>query len=67
MRIALICVALTQRALGMLTQRPECKSFMKNHSDLAGSFNLPGSGGYSSPKALAGLHTRSGVLIASAA
>ena len=52
---------LTQRAFGILNQTAGFQSFMKNHSDLAGLFSLPGSGGYGSPKALAGLQTRSGV------
>jgi hypothetical protein len=50
---------LTQRALGILNQSPRFQSFMKSHSDLAGLFSIPGGGGVSNPKALAGLQTRS--------
>lgn len=52
---------LTKRALGILNQTAGFQSFMKTHSDLATLFSLPGGGTPSSPKALAGLQTRSGV------
>lgn len=49
---------LTKRALSLLVQTPGFTSFMKTHSDLAGLFSLPGGGGTSNAKALAGLQTR---------
>ncbi|HZE85709.1 MAG TPA: hypothetical protein VE035_15435 [Puia sp.] len=50
---------LTKRALGLLNRMPVFQQFMKEHSDLAGLFSLPGSGGYGTPRVLAGLQTRS--------
>ena len=52
---------LTQKAMGILNQRPDFQSFMKSHSDLSGMFSLPGSIGSTSAKALAGLQTRTGI------
>lgn len=52
---------LTQKAMGMLNQRPDFQAFMKTHSDLSQLFSLPGSVGATSAKALAGLQTRSGI------
>ena len=47
---------LEQKALAALNQLPAFQSFMKEHSQLAGLFNLPGN--YGSSQALAGLQTR---------
>ncbi len=52
---------LTQRALGLLGQLPSFQQFMKSHSEIAGLFSLPGSGGSGGAKALAGLQTRASV------
>jgi len=48
--------ALEQKALSLLGQLPAFQIFMKNNSQLAGLFNLPGN--YGSPQGLAGLQTR---------
>lgn len=48
--------ALEKRALAMLNQVPAFQAFMKNNSQLAGLFNLPGN--YGTPQALQGLQTR---------
>jgi hypothetical protein len=45
-----------QKALQVLDQLPAFKDFMKNNSQLAGLFNIPGN--YGSPQALDGLQTR---------
>lgn len=45
-----------QKALAMLNKLPAFQTFMKNNSQLAGLFHLPGN--YDSPTALAGLQTR---------
>jgi hypothetical protein len=47
---------LEQKALFLLDQLPAFQQFMKNNSQLAGLFSLPGN--YGSPAALAGLQTR---------
>jgi hypothetical protein len=48
---------LEQRALGLLNQLPAFRDFMKEHSELAGLFRLPGS--YADPlQGLIGLQTR---------
>lgn len=47
---------LEQKALSLLDQLPAFQQFMKNNSQLAGLFNLPGN--YGDPAALAGLQTR---------
>jgi hypothetical protein len=48
--------ALTKKALAVLNQLTAFQVFMKNNSQLAGLFNLPGN--YGSPQGLAGLQTR---------
>ena len=50
---------LEQKALALLNKLPAFQSFMKNNSQLAGLFRLPGN--YGSSAALAGLQTRSQV------
>src|SRR5882757_1143844 len=45
-----------QKALSLLNQLPAFQSFMKNNSQLAGLFNLPGN--YGSAQGLVGLQTR---------
>ena len=45
-----------EKALLLLNQLPEFRTFMKEHSCLGGLFNLPG--GYGSSQALIGLQTR---------
>jgi len=47
---------LEQRALGVLDQLPVYKTFMKNNSQLAGLFGIPGN--YGSPSGILGLQTR---------
>ncbi|MBS1662275.1 MAG: hypothetical protein JST68_14620 [Bacteroidetes bacterium] len=47
---------LEQKALQLLNQLPAFQEFMKNNSQLAGLFRLPGS--YGTPAALTGLQTR---------
>jgi len=47
---------LEQKALSLLNQLPAFRQFMKNNSQLAGLFNLPGN--YGSPATLLGLQTR---------
>jgi hypothetical protein len=50
-----------RKALSLLNQLPAFKDFMKQHSQLAGLFNIPGN--YSDPQqSVAGLQTRSQVL-----
>src|ERR1700748_1730901 len=51
---------LTQKALSVLNQSPNFKSFMTTHSDLSSFFSLPG-GGMNGAQALAGLQTKSGI------
>jgi hypothetical protein len=50
---------LEQKALELLNKLPAFQSFMKNNSQLAGLFNVPGN--YGSSQALAGLQTRAQV------
>jgi len=47
---------LEQKALSLLNQLPAFQNFMKNNSQLAGLFNLPGN--YGSAQGLVGLQTR---------
>ncbi len=47
---------LIQKALTILNKLPAFQDFMKNNSQIAGLFNLPGN--YGSPQALEGLQTR---------
>ncbi|MDO6433304.1 hypothetical protein Q4E93_22020 [Flavitalea sp. BT771] len=47
---------LTKQALALLNKLPSFQTFMKQNSQLAGLFNLPGN--YSNPASLAGLQTR---------
>ncbi len=47
---------LEQKALSLLNQLPAFQQFMKNNSQLAGMFSLPGN--YGSPATLVGLQTR---------
>ena len=47
---------LTKQALAILNKLPAFQAFMKQNSQLAGLFNLPGN--YGSPASLAGLQTR---------
>lgn len=47
---------LAKKALALLNQLPAFQAFMKQNSQLAGLFGLPGN--YSSPASLAGLQTR---------
>jgi hypothetical protein len=47
---------LERKALSLLSQLPAFQTFMKNNSQLAGLFNLPGN--YGSTASLAGLQTR---------
>ena len=47
---------LEQKALALLNKLPAFQTFMKNNSQLAGLFHLPGN--YGSPAALAGLQTK---------
>ena len=47
---------LEQKALTILNKLPAFQTFMKNNSQLAGLFHLPGN--YDSPEALAGLQTK---------
>ena len=47
---------LEKKALSLLNQLPAFQNFMKNNSQLAGLFNLPGN--YGSPEGLIGLQTR---------
>ena len=47
---------LTKQALTLLNKLPAFQAFMKQHSQLAGLFNLPGN--YGDPASLAGLQTR---------
>jgi len=47
---------LEKKALSLLNQLPAFQQFMKNNSQIAGLFNLPGN--YASPQALTGLQTR---------
>ncbi len=47
---------LEQKALSLLNQLPAFQTFMKNNSQLAGLFNLPGN--YGSAQGLVGLQTR---------
>jgi hypothetical protein len=52
---------LERRALSLLNQLPSFKNFMKEHSQLAGLFSIPGN--YGDPQqSVAGLQTRSQVL-----
>jgi uncharacterized membrane-anchored protein YhcB (DUF1043 family) len=48
--------AMEQKALSLLNQLPAFQNFMKNNSQLAGLFNLPGN--YGSAQGLVGLQTR---------
>jgi hypothetical protein len=48
--------AMEQKALSLLNQLPAFQTFMKNNSQLAGLFNLPGN--YGSAQGLVGLQTR---------
>jgi hypothetical protein len=48
--------ALEQKALSLLGQLPAFQAFMKDNSQLAGLFNLPGN--YGSPQGVMGLQTR---------
>jgi uncharacterized membrane-anchored protein YhcB (DUF1043 family) len=48
--------AMEQKALSLLNQLPGFQTFMKNNSQLAGLFNLPGN--YGSAQGLVGLQTR---------
>jgi hypothetical protein len=50
---------LEQKALSLLNQLPEFQQFMKNNSQLAGLFNLPGN--YGTPAGVTGLQTLSQV------
>jgi len=47
---------LEQKALALLNRLPAFQTFMKNNSQLAGLFKLPGN--YSTPQALSGLQTK---------
>ncbi|WP_431213461.1 hypothetical protein ACQ86N_00555 [Puia sp. P3] len=49
---------LQQKALGILNKLPAFQQFMKNNSQLAGLFHLPGNYGSSSTAGLAGLQTK---------